>query len=666
MKREDFFPEEEVLGEDLARLEDSAGQAIKERNRDFFVNGILHFPGRIVNNGVETDLSTNEFPITFVPSSNLINVGTGIAYDRLGERIISPALVAYDSGNPTSVDVEGNPTPDSTGNQNIPLVNGDSYVYIDYLETIDTSVFFPDPITGQRRYTKITDGYKITTSTVAHNDPAPTPPTTESVFLGMVYVLSGVVQTIDLSNRVFSTLDQRKVQIQVDVSDQTVTYTDGTVASLKEHINALGHGTPSPDNPHAMSIEDVDGLVDALTEPNNIIYQNETHTNGLVPDPTTSLVLIPTVESSLKPSIINGTPPGTPISTLAVINLRKLLLTEAVYVHGVRTNDIINPTYTGGSGDTYVAFTSSDLANTYMIYLQESAGVITASKTTTSSFISTDLSKFPVCSVSWNGTILSSLIDLRKFGTLSNRNIQDGTIDVSTKLAPGTILPASNFSDVSHGIRGGGSLHAVATSSTAGFMAATDKVKLDSLTGLTEITDTQHGARSNRPLSGSVANSNLSHSLATGSGQPGFSDNNFTDSLLTKLNNITAGAKKVFVMVATVGLVNPPENSAQTSVGQVDLTTGISTGFQQIAFLGGVVFPAGISVVAIATLANYNRSIASNAGGGTSACVGNAPSPVFGAATGSSSGTWYSTVLTSNSVGSNGSGGGSFIFIGIQ
>jgi hypothetical protein len=50
----------------------------------------------------------------------------------------------------------------------------------------------------------------------------------------------------------------------------------------------------------------------------------------------------------------------------------------------------------------------------------------------------------------------------------------------ATNITTGT-LPAARFNNTSHGSRGGGSLHAVATQSIAGFMSATDKAKLDGL-----------------------------------------------------------------------------------------------------------------------------------------------------------------------------------------
>ncbi|MCU0829394.1 MAG: DUF2793 domain-containing protein [Tabrizicola sp.] len=55
----------------------------------------------------------------------------------------------------------------------------------------------------------------------------------------------------------------------------------------------------------------------------------------------------------------------------------------------------------------------------------------------------------------------------------------------ATDLSAGT-LPAARFNDTAHGSRGGGTLHAVATTSVAGFMSGADKTKLDSVaTGAT-------------------------------------------------------------------------------------------------------------------------------------------------------------------------------------
>lgn len=52
----------------------------------------------------------------------------------------------------------------------------------------------------------------------------------------------------------------------------------------------------------------------------------------------------------------------------------------------------------------------------------------------------------------------------------------------ASDLSAGT-LPAGRLDDTAHGARAGGTLHAAASSSVAGFMAAADKAKLDGITG---------------------------------------------------------------------------------------------------------------------------------------------------------------------------------------
>ena len=73
----------------------------------------------------------------------------------------------------------------------------------------------------------------------------------------------------------------------------------------------------------------------------------------------------------------------------------------------------------------------------------------------------------------------------------------------ASNLNSGTI-PSSIFSDASHGSRSGGAMHSLATTSVAGFMSSTDKVKMDSI------------------ASGSTANQNI----VAGDGLSGGGSNN--------------------------------------------------------------------------------------------------------------------------------------------
>ena len=73
----------------------------------------------------------------------------------------------------------------------------------------------------------------------------------------------------------------------------------------------------------------------------------------------------------------------------------------------------------------------------------------------------------------------SALTGLTK-GQVGLGNVQNIDTTNAANLSSG-VLPGARFDDTSHGNRGGGSLHAVATTSVAGFMSATDKTTLNNV-----------------------------------------------------------------------------------------------------------------------------------------------------------------------------------------
>src|SRR5690606_37100975 len=64
---------------------------------------------------------------------------------------------------------------------------------------------------------------------------------------------------------------------------------------------------------------------------------------------------------------------------------------------------------------------------------------------------------------------------------------QDGSFYRNASNLNAGTLPAARFNDTSHGQRGGGNLHTVATPTTAGFMSAEDKAKLDGIEAGAEV-----------------------------------------------------------------------------------------------------------------------------------------------------------------------------------
>jgi hypothetical protein len=87
------------------------------------------------------------------------------------------------------------------------------------------------------------------------------------------------------------------------------------------------------------------------------------------------------------------------------------------------------------------------------------------------------------------------------------------------------LLPAARFDDTAHGDRAGGALHAAATGSVAGFMAAADKVKLDAISGTNtgdqtitlsgDVTGSGTGSFAATIANGSVSNAKAAN-MATG------------------------------------------------------------------------------------------------------------------------------------------------------
>ena len=152
-------------------------------------------------------------------------------------------------------------------------------------------------------------------------------------------------------------------------------------------------------------------------------------------------------------------------------------------------------------------------------------------------------------------------------------------------LTAGT-LPAARFDDTAHGSRAGGTLHAAATSSVAGFMAAADKVKLDAITG------TNTGDQT-ITLTGDVTGS------GTGSFAAGIANNAVTFAKMADL------ASDRLIGRDTAGTGDP---EAITVGGGIEFTG--SGGVQTSAFTGEVTKTAGGTVLTIANDAVTNAKLA--------------------------------------------------------
>lgn len=120
----------------------------------------------------------------------------------------------------------------------------------------------------------------------------------------------------------------------------------------------------------------------------------------------------------------------------------------------------------------------------------------------------------PLLSVAWNGAAFTSVTEIARTVSLANSaalEILNTLLGVdgansgldadyldgqhgsyyrdANNLNAGT-LPAARFNDTAHGARGGGTLHAVATTGASGFMSNADKSKLDGIAAGAQVNPT--------------------------------------------------------------------------------------------------------------------------------------------------------------------------------
>lgn len=378
------------------------------------------------------------------PITHSINVRAGVAYDSNADRVvISTPISIYNPSNPTSTSADGIGgtvvTPLSTGSVNIPLTaNTLNYVWIDYLNTTDTSSFTIQKSSGKKQYYKADDGFKITVTTTS------TPPLASSLLLGTINLTGfGVVSpsTISIAGRNLAGLKYGRVKVKTakaDRSNATATYTADTEILIDAHVKAVGTGTVTATNPHGMTPVDIGLNTAEILE----THQKFMHSSGIVGSTvsiTSSLYLTPTIIT-----------PGEDYVTI-----QPLTSSEIALINGVTATSADIP------NAVVLLFSSSvDATGTYWVYLDKTTKTIQRTNVNPTS----DATKLTLWSFLWtadpfglpqNGNI-TSIVDLRVFGTLNNDNIdhEDTYTLKIVQLEDGSVsVPALSFqSDTDTGI----------------------------------------------------------------------------------------------------------------------------------------------------------------------------------------------------------------------
>jgi hypothetical protein len=293
MKKELWQDKQKVLTEDLERSQSTKEAAIRERLMDSFSSGIL-----------KENLDEFGFEAT-IGYTDRFTIKIGNAYDLNGERIIiADDSILFDPDKPNTLSDDGlggfKLTPQSTGSYGIQATSGKiNYVFIQYLQTVDPSVYTIKKDSTEKLYTKADDGYEIR---VVLSDSIVDPITINpdpSAFLYLGYVddlAGGVIGSgsFNTNNRTYCQISNSRFLTATpksDGSDKTTSYQSSQTSpyvpfpiGLSEHIKAVGTGFVSPTNPHGLTHSDL-GYTGKSVE----IHEKFLHASGIIGDQNTTV-----------------------------------------------------------------------------------------------------------------------------------------------------------------------------------------------------------------------------------------------------------------------------------------------------------------------------------------------------------------------------------------
>lgn len=452
MKKVSFQNAQRVIKQILDWMQDGKSENMADRVQDYSTPGVMK---NLLN---EMDIIAGD---NNTPSTPSITIRTGVAYDSASNRInISDESISHDAALPTHTtdDGFGSPvvTPRSTGSKNVPLTtNIKNYLWIEWLQTTDDSVFTLNRATNAKQFYKQTDGYRISVTTVN------TPPSVTALTLGSVDLSGfGVVSstTISKTGRLTSAITEYRVKIKTvkaDRSDAPTSYAFDQEVFLDDHIKAVGTGSITPQNPHGTSAADI-GLTDVTIEG----HQRTLHNNGVIANPASVISGVCPIPTFISPGF-------------DFVTVRKLTGSELAIVAGTNITSSDLPT------DTIISFSSLDPTGSYYIYLDSVSKTVL--RTTINLISFPDITKMLIASLTWtypgvggptDGDI-SNFTDQRHFGNLATAS--DLLLNASVK--PELRLSLKNVTEGSMEGNTGGNLTIKATDNltvqTAGLTALT-------------------------------------------------------------------------------------------------------------------------------------------------------------------------------------------------
>lgn len=411
-----------VLTDDLNREQTNKAHSIIERQLDMMTPGVLE-DSQVVAPGI-----TRPFQISVGSVATYITVGTGVAIDKTGERILIDSAAPYDITNISLTPAK------SSGCVDIPLTApftaGKTYqVWIHYLNTGDPDVFTLADGTMLPLYVSGLDGYEITVTEA----PIIAPSASSKIELARVTLdVNGEVQTslISYATRPIAKVKTKRVGLTISGTPPT-TYAVGSEVFLDDHTNAVGTGVVTPTNPHGTSANDL-----GLTLIEGKDHQLKLHTAGVY---TTN-------RASLTTALFMAVYQNSEFNNDRVV-IRKLhaAYNESAVVNGITVSPTDIP------ADTEFAFTSAPEAEGYYLFVLDVSPIngTTTKRVTKLPAVGTfaDLNAVSVYmstmsanylalgTVKWQAAatpgnpgnydlIVETLRDLRMFGNVSDANIQ--------------------------------------------------------------------------------------------------------------------------------------------------------------------------------------------------------------------------------------------------
>ena len=281
-----FFSGQLVEADDLNNAQLYKEQAILASNSDIRAVGVV-------------DIDGEKYTILTTDSTNkMINVSGFTAYDEYGNRIDIPK--SYDSGNivPTIInlklseeieeDAEGHIlNPDiklSTDGFNFPF--GKQFIIIVRKNSVLDSPSRKHISDGTSTKVTVRDEYEFFArfgNSTKQGD----------VLLASATVGDENKVTLDESVRQISYIRQGSIAATYTPDTHTKNYGESGYVTLKDHVNALGTGTVTDNNPHGISAADLGIEVDSIIE-----HQAKSHCDGIRTDDLGSIT------SALYPDVI--------------------------------------------------------------------------------------------------------------------------------------------------------------------------------------------------------------------------------------------------------------------------------------------------------------------------------------------------------------------------